>query len=87
MLPDTLDPSDLRTVALVVIGVAVVLALLVARMVQKMVLKVVLIGILAGVGVYAWSQRAAMSDCIPQCACSFAGFEVDLEKYGCVRRG
>ena len=83
MLPDALDPSDLRTVALVAMGVVVVLAFLVARMVQKMVLKVILFGILAGVGVYAWSERAALDDCRADCACSFAGFDVDPTDFGC----
>ena len=84
MLPDALDPSDLRFLALVALGVVVILALLIARLVQKMVLKVVLIGFLAGVGVYVWSERAALDDCRTDCACSFAGFDVDLTGlYGC----
>lgn len=78
MLPESLDPSTLRTVALVAIVVVVVLALLVMRMVQKMVLRVVLVGALAGLGVYAWSQRASLEDCRAECSCTFAGFDVDV---------
>ena len=77
-MPESLDPSDLRTIALVGIGVVVVLWLLVLRMVQKMVLKVVFLGALAGVGVYLWSQRSALDDCRATCACTFAGFDVDV---------
>lgn len=76
MLPETLDPSTLRTVALVSIVVIVVLALLVLRLVQKMVLRVVLVGALVGLGTYAWSQRASLDDCRAECSCTFAGFEV-----------
>lgn len=78
MLPDALDPATLRTVALAAIVVVLVLAFLVMRMVQKMVLRVVLIGALAGLGVYAWSERASLEDCRADCACTFAGFEVDV---------
>lgn len=76
-MPDSLDPSTLRTVALVAVAVVVVLALLVLRMVQKMVLKVVFLGALAGIGIYVWSQRAELEHCRRDCACSFLGFEVD----------
>ena len=76
-MPESLDPSTLRTIALVAVAVVVVLGFLVMRMVQKMVLKVVFLGALAGIGVYAWSQRAALDDCRTTCACSFAGVELE----------
>ena len=78
-MPESLDPSTLRTIALVAIGVIVVLAFLVMRMVQKMVLKVVFLGALAGIGVYLWSQRAELEQCRVDCACSFAGFDIESD--------
>ena len=77
-MPDSIDPSTLRTAALVGIGVIVLLAFLVLRMVKKMVFRVIFLGALAGVGVYLWSQRAELEDCKATCACSFAGFDVDV---------
>lgn len=78
MLPESIDPAMLRTVALVAIAVVALLAVFVLRMVQKMVLRVVLLGALAGVGLYAWSERAQLDDCRTSCPCTFAGFEVDV---------
>jgi hypothetical protein len=78
VLPEALDPSTLRAVAVGAVVVAAVLALLVLRFVRKMVVRVVLLGALAGVGIYAWSQREALEDCRADCACSFAGFDVQV---------
>jgi hypothetical protein len=78
MLPESLDPSDLRTIALIVVVVAAVVALMVMRFIQKMVLRVILIGALAGVGVFAWAQRAELQECVPDCACTFFGFDVQV---------
>ena len=83
MLPKSLDPDTLRTVALGVSGGTVLIALLVLRFVRKMVLKVILIGVLIGGGVYVWSQRTQLSDCVPHCACTFAGFDVHVTAPGC----
>lgn len=83
MLPESLDPDTLRTVALGVVVVVVVAAFLVLRLVRRMVVKVVLLGALAGAGVYAWSQRVELSDCVPTCACTFAGFDVEVDAPGC----
>lgn len=78
MLPESLDPSDLRTVALVVVVLAALVALLVVRFIQKMVLRVILVGALAGVGVFAWAQRSELQECVPDCACTFFGFDVQV---------
>jgi hypothetical protein len=78
MLPESLDPSTLRTIALGALVVIAALAFLVVRFVQKMVLRVVLIGALAGLGLYVWSERASLDECRRTCACSIAGFDVQV---------
>jgi hypothetical protein len=78
VLPESLDPDTLRAVSLGGIGVAVLAGLLVLRLVQRAVVRVVLLGVLVGLGAYLWSQRAALSDCVPECSCHFAGFDVDV---------
>lgn len=78
MLPKSLDPDTLRTGALVVVGVIVVVAFLVMRMVQKMVLKVIFLGLLAGIGVFVWYERAELADCRPGATCRVAGFDVQV---------
>jgi hypothetical protein len=84
MLPESLDPSDLRTIALVVVVVVALVALMVMRFIQKMVLRVILIGALAGIGITAWWQRAELQDCVPECACTFFGMDVPLDSIpGC----
>jgi hypothetical protein len=70
-------------VALGGIGVTVILALLVIRMVQRMVLKVVLVGALVGAGFYVYAQRTELTDCVPQCACTFFGFDVKVDASVC----
>ena len=49
MLPKSLGPDDLRTIAIVVLVVLLLVAFLVVRFIQKMVLRVILIGALVGV--------------------------------------
>ena len=83
MLPKSLDPETLRNVALGVSLGFIVLAFIVMRMVRQMVLKVVLIGALIGGGVYVWSQRTQLKDCVPKCACTFVGFDVKVDAPGC----
>ena len=78
MLPKSLDPDALRTVALVTLGVLAVLGFVVLRFVQKMVLRVVLLGALAGLGLFAWYERTELKDCVPDCACSFFGYDVQV---------
>jgi uncharacterized membrane protein len=78
MLPKSLDPDTLRTVAIVALAALVLLALLVMRFIQKMVLRVLLIGALAGLGVFVYIQRDDLSACVPECACEFFGYEVQV---------
>lgn len=84
MLPKSLDADALRTLTLASVGASIMLVLIVLRFVQKMVLRVVLVGALVGAGLYAWSQRAELSDCAPPtCACTFAGYDVQVDTPGC----
>ena len=83
MLPDAIDPETLRTAALASIGATVLLALLVLRLFHRMVVRVVLLGALAGAGVYLWSQRVELGECVPRCECTFAGLEVKVDVPGC----
>lgn len=88
MLPESLDPDALETIAVVALVVLVVVAFLVVRFIQRMVLRVVLVGALIGVGVGVWVQRENLQDCVPDCACEFFGMEVPLEAIpGCEARG
>jgi hypothetical protein len=83
VLPKTLDPETLRTVALGAVGGTTLIAFVVLRFVQRMVIKVVLMGALVGGGVYVWSQRVQLEDCVPKCACTFVGFDVKVDAPGC----
>lgn len=78
VLPESFDPNALRNVALVVLAALAVLAFLVVRMVQKMVVRVVVVGLLAGLAVYVWYERDELGECNETCACSVAGFDVQV---------
>lgn len=81
MLPKSLDPEVLRNVAVGALVVQAILAVLVLRFVRKMVVRVVFLGALAGLALFAWYQRAELKECVPDCACSFAGY--DVQTPGC----
>lgn len=81
MLPETLDPDALRTIAIVVLVALLVIAFLVMRFIQKMVLRVILLGALVGLGVGVWVQRDNLKECVPECACEFFGYTVQVD--GC----
>lgn len=84
MLPESLDPDALRTIAIVALVVLVVGVFLVLRFIQKMVLRVILLGALVGLGVGVWVQRESLEDCVPECACSFFGYDVPPDQIpGC----
>ena len=76
-----LDPDQVKTGAIVALAVLVVVAFLVMRFIQKMVLRVILLGGLVGLGVYVYAQREELKDCVPECACTFFGFDVKVD--GC----
>ena len=53
----------------------------VLRFVRKMVVRVVLLGALAGLALFARYQREELTECVPDCACSF--FAYDVQTPGC----
>jgi hypothetical protein len=81
MLPKSLGPDDLRTVAIVVMVALPIIGFLVMRFIQKMVLRVILLGALLGMGVFVYYQRDELQDCVPKCACEFFGYSVQVD--GC----
>ena len=83
MLPDWLDPSTLRDVALLALIAFAVTALLILRFVQKMVARVVLIGLVGALSLAIYSQRVALADCAETCDCTFFSFDVEVP--GCAR--
>jgi hypothetical protein len=79
-LPDWIDPDSARTIALVVGSSAVVLAIVVLRFVQKLVMKVAFTAVLALIALFAWTQRADLSDCARTCECRLLGFDVEIPR-------
>jgi cobalamin biosynthesis protein CobD/CbiB len=78
MLPETFDPDTLRTAGVVALVVLVLVAFFVMRFIQKMVLRVIMLGVLVGLGVFVWFERDNLEECVPNCACDIAGFEVQV---------
>jgi hypothetical protein len=78
MLPKSLDPDALRTIAIGALVVLLLVAFLVMRFIQKMVLRVILIGALVGLGVYVYYQRDQLKDCARENSCEFFGYKVQL---------
>jgi hypothetical protein len=83
-----LTTDDAKTIgAVVVVGFAV-LAIAAAWLMKTIVQKVILAVVLGGLAVGAWSQRAAVDDCVAEISasvgdgeaatCSFLGIEVDV---------
>lgn len=78
MLPKSLGPDDLRTIAIGVLVVLLLVAFLVMRFIQKMVLRVILLGALVGLGVYVYYERDQLKECTPGATCRFFGFDVQV---------
>ena len=85
MLPKSLGPDDLRTIAVGVLVALAVIAFVVMRFIQKMVLRVILLGGLVGLGVFVYYQRDELKECVPECSCEFFGYTVQVE--GCPPEG
>ena len=85
-LPDSIEPDQLKTAAIVAIGVFAVVSFLVMRFIQKLVLKLIVVAVLVGAGVFLYTQRTDLDDCQRQlrdslgreCVCGFAGFDVTV---------
>ncbi len=78
MIPDSIDPGQLRTIVIFVILALIVVMFLVVRFVQKLVMKGVMLAVLAGLGVALWAQRADLGDCAETCSCSLFGQDVEI---------
>ncbi len=78
MIPDSVDPDQLRTIVILVILALLVVMFLVVRFVQKLVMKGVMLAVLAGLGVALWAQRADLADCAQTCSCSLFGQDVEV---------
>lgn len=88
-----IEPDQVKTAAIVGLGVLLVLAFVVMRFVQKLVLKLIVIGALVVAGAVVYTQRSSLDDCqrkllSPQiekdqgdrCVCGFAGFDITVPK-------
>jgi hypothetical protein len=78
MLPKSFDPDALRNVGLFALATLVIGGFLVLRFVTKMALRVVLLGLFIGLAVGVWLERDYLRDCVPECDCSIAGFDVQV---------
>jgi hypothetical protein len=90
-LPDSIEPDQLKVVAIVVLAVLALVTLLILRFIQKMVLRVILAGVLVAAGVFVYAQRDDLDQCQKdirakiaasgadvRCTCTFAGFDVTV---------
>lgn len=85
-LPDSIEPDQLKTAAIVAIAAFVVVSFLVMRFIQKLVLKLLMIAVLVGAGVFLYTQRSDLDECQRrlrdsfgrECVCGFAGFDVTV---------
>jgi len=90
-LPDSIEPDQLKWVAVALMGVVVFGGLLLMRSAQKLVFRVLILLAMVAVGVLLFSQREDLDECQRQvrdslgrdCSCTFAGFTVQVP--GCDR--
>ncbi len=90
-LPESIEPDQLKTFAIVLLVVLALGAFLVMRFIQKLILKLLMVVVLVGAGAFVYTQRTDLDDCQKQvrdslgreCICDFAGFEVTVP--GCDR--
>ncbi len=74
-LPAWIDPSFLRTAAIVAIVVLMVLA---ARIIRRLLVRSLVVIVLAALAVGLWSQRVSLADCAAECSCSLFGQVVQI---------
>lgn len=79
-LPDSFSPDDVRTTALVVGVLAVVLVLLVLRFVQKLMMKLAATVLLGLVALGAFYYRSELGDCAKTCECRVLGIDIKIPK-------
>ncbi len=77
-LPAWIDPSFLRSAAVVAIATILVLLVLAARIIRRLVVRGLVIVVLAALAVGLWSQRVSLADCAAECSCNLFGQAVQI---------
>ncbi len=77
-LPAWIDPSFLRTAAVVAIIAILVLLILAARIIRRLIVRSLVVVVLAALAVGLWSQRVSLADCAAECSCSLFGQVVQI---------
>ncbi len=77
-LPAWIDPSFLRTAAIVAIVAIVVVIVLAARIIRRLLVRSLVVIVLAALAVGLWSQRVSLADCAAECSCSLFGQVVQI---------
>ncbi len=77
-LPVWLDPSFLRTAAVVAIVTTILLLVLAARIIRRLVVKGLVIVALTALAAGLWSQRVSLADCAAECSCNLFGQTVQV---------
>ena len=73
-----MDIDTVKTVAVIVIGVLVLLAVAMAFLVRKVVTKALTVLVLLALAVAVYLQRDSLATCAKTCACSFFGAKVQI---------
>ena len=77
-LPAWIDPSFLRSAAVVAIATILVLLVLAARIIRRLVVRGLVIVVLAALALGLWSQRISLADCAAECSCNLFGQAVQI---------
>jgi hypothetical protein len=96
-LPDSIEPDQLKLVAIIALVVLGIITLFVLRFIRKMFVRVVFAGVLLAAAIIVYVQRddldrcqerlqtEAVSGTADECTCTFAGLEVTVPR--CPVRG
>jgi len=77
-LPAWIDPTLLRTAAVVAIAASLLLVVLAARIIRRLVVRTLVIIVLAALAAGFWSQRMVLADCAAECSCALFGQVVQI---------
>ena len=77
-LPAWIDPSFLRTAAVVAIIAILVLLILAARIIRRLIVRSLVVVVLAALAAGLWSQRVSLADCAEKCSCNLFGQVVQI---------
>jgi hypothetical protein len=78
VLPDSLDPADLRNLSLAGIALVALAVVATLRFIQKLVLRLVVVAVLVVLGASLWVQRDELSSCRTTGSCTFFGQDVHV---------